>query len=135
VSYFPATRSAGRLSLSGCEWGEVVVKGKFIRTLPQHLVNQFLIEFCSEGDSGERLCFAPGEYGRAVSGREGVNFAPDGTYLIKLAAVEALVLIEDKAAGRLFLHIVIISAYKRSVNGILLRELCQKLFLYIFETL
>ncbi len=102
--------AALRTGFAGGEGREVVVQQKTFGAMFHDIVDDFLIELSAEGHRGERLCLAAGEEGRAVGSRHEVHLAPDGPDLVGLTSVETLALVEDGAAHRLFLHVVVIPA-------------------------
>ncbi len=112
VADFAASYSALGLGLTGGEWREVVVEQEAFAALAQHFVDDFLVEFRSEGHCGESLCLAAGEHCRAVGAGQIVGFAPDGAYLVGLAAVEAHAFVEHATAHGFLFYIVVVAAHE-----------------------
>ena len=80
---------------------------ELLGALHEHLVLDLFVEFRTEGDRSQGLGFAAGEDGRTVGGGQVAHFAPDGTDLVRTAAVETLALVEDHVAHGLLQHVVV----------------------------
>ncbi len=83
-----------------------------VGVLNERLVDNLLVAGSAEGNGRERLRLAAREDSGAVRSWQGADFAPDGTDVSGLAAVQTLALIEDSAAHSLFLHVVVVSVHQ-----------------------
>ena len=122
--------AALRTGFAGGEGREVIVKQEAVGTVVQHIVDDLLVQFRAQGDGGERLCLTTCEEGRSVRAGNIIHFTPDRTYLRCFSAVETFALVEDRAAHRLFLHVVVIftcqcSFHSAFLFGHRLEECCQ----------
>ena len=114
---FTTAYAALSFSFAGREGGEVVVEQEAVATLVEHVVENLLVEFGTEGNGGQGLRLTTGEHGRSVRTRQVVYFAPDGANLRGGTAVETDAFVEDAATYGLFLYIVVVAAYERFLFG------------------
>ena len=103
-----AANTARGTGLTRREGREIVVQHELLRALNQNLVDHLLVEFGSERHGRQRLRLTTSEDGRAVCSGQVANLAPDGSYLIRAAAVQTLALVENHVAHGLLDHVVVI---------------------------
>ena len=72
----------------------------------QHVVNEFLVEFGTEGTSAQRLCLTTSEDSTSVRHGQRRNLAPDGADVSGLTTIETDTLVEDATAHGVALHVV-----------------------------
>ena len=93
---------------------------------PFNIVNELFIPLGTQGDSGQRLGFTPGEQGGAVGAGQHLGFDGNGTDFIGLAAIGT-----DPVKG--FQPQVFANQLRNTVvkGLLLLREPLRQLFLYL----
>jgi hypothetical protein len=114
VTDFATANATLSFSFAGREGREVVVEEEALATLVEHIVEDFLIEFCAEGYGRERLSFTTGENSRSVRTGDVVNLAPDGTNFGGFTTIEADAFVKDAAAHSLALYVVVVAFNERS---------------------
>ena len=109
MAYFTPANTSLCLCLASGERREVIVQDELFRLLYENFIQFFHVEFRAKSHCRKRLCLAAGEYGRAVSAREVVHFAPYRTDLRAAAAVETDSFIEDEVSHGSLFHSMIVS--------------------------
>src|SRR5258708_14655611 len=128
MSYFSSSRAAVWFYLTCGKTGEVVMEHKLIRTRIHRSVDQLLIQFGTQCNRAQRLCFPAGEHCRSMSRRQIINFSPDGTDFAWFSSIQATAFIQDKVPASLLVHIVLIFLNHILINGSVFRKACQVLF-------
>ena len=108
VAYFPAGYSAHRLGFTGGIGREVIVKIKVLFVFERYAVHFVGIEARTEGYRAQGLRFAAGEHGRTVRGGQCIHYTPDGAYFGRFTAVQADPFVQDQAAYRVALYVVVV---------------------------
>jgi len=95
----------------------------------QYVVDNLLIQFCTEGNGRQGLSFTASEDSRAMRARQAVDFTPDRTDLVSLTSVKAFTFVQDAAAHSLFFYIVVVTVDQCCFFcQLFFAELCFELF-------
>ncbi len=129
VADFATAYAALCLGFAGGEGREVVVQQEAFATLVEHIVQDFFVQLCAEGDGGQSLSFTAGEYGASVRSGQVVGFAPDGAYFGGLAAVQTDAFVKDAAAYGFAFYIVVVALDQRGFLVALFFGECIDVFL------
>ena len=108
VAYLAAGNPAHRLGFTGGIRREVIMQVKTFLVFERHAVHFVCIQTRTESYGSERLCFAACENGRTVRHRQCIDHAPDGTYLVRFAAVQTYAFVEYQVAYGFFFDIVVV---------------------------
>ena len=94
--------------------------------LVEHIVNHLLVELCTEGTCGERLCLATCEDRTSVWHWQWADLTPYRTDLVGLTAVEAYALVEDATAHCVTHHVVVVFLHEcHLLLKLLFGEVCM----------
>lgn len=129
VADFATAYAALCLGFAGGEGRKVVVQQEAFATLIEHIVQDFFVQLCAEGDGGQSLSFTAGEYGASVRSGQVVGFAPDGAYFGGFSAIQTDAFVEDAAAYGFAFYVVVVAFDQRGFFVALFFGKCIDVFL------
>ena len=101
----------------------------------QYVVDNLLIQFCTEGNGRQGLSFTASEDSRAMRSGQVVDFTPDRTDLVSLTSVKAFTFVQNAAAHSLFFYIVVVAVDQCCFFcQLFFAELCFELFANSIES-